>query len=403
MAEPDFGMKINRLDDEPRPAVGANMSTVGMVVTAPGADATAFPVGTAVRFNSGDEETVGKLGDTGSVKGQIDLVNQQLGGKSADIVLVRVVPGADDAATMTALLDGFAVLVASPAETGVTPRLIMIPSYTFQQETPATKNAVLAGVSAGLGKLTAHMVASGPHSTRQAYVDWEETIGDQRVIPVETWVKVGNPAEDIDSVGLVIGQIIARDDANGGVPSKVAANRQVSGIVAANRAIPYDMMDGDTEGQIILAANGAIIIKGERGVSGSLSAGGFTLISYATASTDVLWRFYNQSRMRDYIELMMQETCSYFLGRFNLTHRTVDLILQTMNGVLRDLKATDDLLDYRVYFEADKNSPENLRLGKLRTAFRAEEPPVLTNLEIDSCRYREAYSTLLGSFSDLAA
>lgn len=394
MPDPDFGLTINRLDDEPRPAVGGNMSTVGLVVTAPTADATVFPENTAIRFNSADKAFTEKLGTDGSQLGQIDLINQQLDGKSADIVLVRVAPGVDLAATQTALLNGLQVLKDSPAETGVTPRLVGVPSFTHQQATPTTENPVVAGMNDALTSLKAHAVCSGPHTTQQAYIDWRETISNGRIIPVETWVKWGPNAVEIDSVGGVIGMMIARDHANGGRPFKSAANRPMQGIVGANRAIKYDMTDGATEGQIILEKDGAIIVKGEAGVAGSLAEAGLTFIGYATASGDDLWRFYNQTRGRDYIELTMQATTSYYLGKYNITQRAIDLIMQAMDGILRDLKATGDIIDYRVGFEPDKNSPENLRLGKLRTLFRAEEPPVLRHLTIDSGRYREALTTL---------
>lgn len=397
MPDPDFGLTINRLDDEPRPAVASNMSTVGLVVTAPDANATIFPADTAVRFNSADAAFVGQLGLTGTILGQIDLINQQLDGKSADIVLVRVVPGADDAATMAALLNGLDVLAASPAQTGVTPRLIAIPGYTHQQAAPATANVVVAGMNAALTSLRAHAVASGPHSTQQAFIDWRETINNGRIIPVETWVQYrqGTTTHTIDSVGAVIGMLVARDDANGGRPFKSAANRAMQGILGPNRAIGFSMTDGNTEGQIILRNDGAIIVKGEAGVDGALAASGFTFVGYSTASDDDLWRFYNQTRGRDYIELTMQATTSYYLGKYNINQRAIDLILQTMDGILRDLKATGDIIDYRVAFEPDQNNPENIRLGRLRTMFRAEEPPVLRHLTIDSGRYREALTTLV--------
>lgn len=395
MTDIEFGATINRTNDEPRPAVGANMSTPGIVVTAPDADATVFPLGKAIRFNSSDKELAGKLGNTGSIKGQIDLLNNNLEGKSTEIVVVRVAEGASLADTQTALIDGYEVLVGCAAELGITPRLIAIPGYTHQQTAPNIANPVVAVLHAGLAKLKGHAVVSGPDTTIQAFTDWSETLASDRIIPQQTWVKVGADAEKIDGALGVIGMIIARDSAAQGRPFHVPANRQMQGIVDVGRAVAYAMDDGNTEGQNLLKLNGGIIVKGESGVSSALSSSGFTLISYATASSDVLWRFYNQTRGRDYIEMMMQSTCSYFLGKRNINQRTIDLIIQTMNGILRDLKANGDIIDYApVVFEPNKNSPENLRLGKLRTSFRAEEAPVLINLGIESGRYRDAYATL---------
>jgi len=42
MSDPTFGLSITRIDNEPRPAIVTDMSIVGLVFTAPEADADAF-------------------------------------------------------------------------------------------------------------------------------------------------------------------------------------------------------------------------------------------------------------------------------------------------------------------------------------------------------------------------
>ena len=407
MAEPVFGLSINRLDGEVRPAAPGNMSTVGLVVTAPDADADAYPLNTPVRVNSEDAAKVALLGGpnasvAGTVRHQIDLINANTEGSSADLVVVRVAEGADEAATMAAALEGVEALQDAPALLGVTPRLIAVPGLTWQQADPATANPVVAGMSATLAQLRAHAVVSGPHSTEQAFVDWRETIAEQRIIPVETWVKVGVGSEVVDSVGAVVGMIVARDAANGGRPFRSAANRPMRGIVGPNRPIRFSLTDGNVEGQNILRANGGIVVKGEQGVADAAASGGFTFIGTDTAATDDLWRFYPVSRGRDFIELTFLRTLSFYLGRYNLTGHTVQLVLNTMQSFLDDLEADGDILGSVVGFDADRNSPEELRLGRFRVAFRAEEPATLRHLTIDSGRYRPALDALLDDLRALA-
>jgi len=52
-----------------------------------------------------------------------------------------------------------------------------------------------------------------------------------------------------------------------------------------------------------------------------------------------------------------------------------------------------------VNFRTEGNSPEQIRLGHLTVGFRAEEPPVLKHITIESSRYREAIDAMV---SDLA-
>lgn len=397
MAEPTFGLTIKPVDNEPRPAIAADLSTIGLVVTAPDADVSAYPLTTPILINSADDTAVGLLGETGTIKHQIDLINAQLTGFSASarIVIVRVDEGVDDDATTVNLIEGVEALEDAESILGIAPRLIGVPGFTYQQADSGSANPVVAALPGTLEKLVGHAVITGPHSTLQAYTDWRETFSSQRLIPVETWVKVGVTPDTVDSVGAVLGMIVARDNANSGRPFKSAANRPMQGVVNVNRPIPFSTTDGNTEGQQILALNGGIIVRGEAGSVTSLGTGGFTFVGTDTASEDSLWMFYNVTRGRDYIHLLFLRTLRFYLGRFNLTSATITAVLNTMTIALRDLEASQDILGFQVGFEADKNSPENMRLGRFTLNFKAEEPPVLRHLTIESYRFREALDDLL--------
>ena len=405
MAQPTFGLTITQVDNEPRPAVAADLSTIGLVVTAPGADAAKYPLTTPVLINSADDTAVDALGITGTVQHQMDLINAQLSGFSASarVVIVRVDEGVDDDATMVNLIEGINALEDAESLLGVAPRLIGVPGYTHQQDTPASANPVVAALPGTLEKLVGHAVITGPHDSLQGYTDWRETFSSKRLIPVETWVKVGVNPDTVDSVGAVLGMIVARDNENNGRPFKSAANRPMQGIVDVNRPIPFSTTDGNTEGQQILALNGGIIVRGEAGSVTSLGTGGFTFVGTDTAGEDDLWRFYNVTRGRDYIHLMFLRTLRFYLGRFNLTGQTIEAILNTMKIALRDLEADQDILGFQVGFDADKNLPEDLRMGRFTVNFKAEEPPVLRQLGIESYRYRPALDALLEEIQALAA
>jgi phage tail sheath protein FI len=478
MSSPTFGIEITRLDNEPHPAVKADMAVIGLVGTAPGADAEKYPLNDPVLVFSDDATAVTGLGTEGTLAGQLELINAQLGDfqRAARVVIVRVAEGVDDDATMTNLVGnsslktGIHALRAAGPKLGVVPRLIGVPEFTYQQEsgidtvivgsggtgyevgdavtatggggtgfaaavasvdgtggitglsiTNGGKNFVTAPAIAAAGgtgatfvavvgklanpivaalpslcsALLAHAVVTGPHNTLQGYTDWRETIQSDRLIPVESWIKVGASATLMDSVGAVLGIGVRRDHEKGGRPFHSWANQPVQGIVGPGRNIDFSLTDGATEGQSILALNGGVILRGEAGVETAIASGGFVFVGTDTAGEDDLWRFYNVTRGRDFIHLMFLRTLRFYIGRFNINGQTIEAIRNTMVSALRDLQAEGDILGYKVSFERDQNSPENLRMGKFTVNFAAEEAPVLRQLGVRSSRYRPALDTLL--------
>jgi phage tail sheath protein FI len=77
MSSPTFGIEITRLDNEPHPAVKADMAVIGLVGTAPGADAEKYPLNDPVLVFSDDATAVTGLGTEGTLAGQLELINAQ--------------------------------------------------------------------------------------------------------------------------------------------------------------------------------------------------------------------------------------------------------------------------------------------------------------------------------------
>lgn len=482
MTQPTFGIQINQDDTDPRPISPIDMSVVGLVGTAPAADADKYPLNVPVQIASADPTALKALGATGTLIDSINLINAQLDDYqiAAKVVVIRVEEGESDAETIDNILGSaadqtgvHALLLAGP-ELGIIPRLIGVPGYTHQQFAgidhftmtpgnytvaptavvftggdpirPAQAHAVLTGsslsvviddpglyltaptvsftggtgnggaavavldqlanpVCAALGgilsKLIGHAVVEGPGTNAQAIKAWRETINDLRLIPVDAWVKVFEEGEVVTKpgVGAILGIAVRRDYEKSGIPGHSWANQPIKGIVGPARHIAFSLTDGATEGQDLLASNVGILLRGELGVETAIANSGFVFIGTDNGGDDALWPFYNQYRMRDFIHLNFLKALRYYLGRFNITRQTIQAVLNTMGLFLRDLRADEHILGYRVGFEADKNSPENLRLGRFRTYFAAEEPAVLRLLAIDSRRYRKALDNMMNELS----
>lgn len=330
-----------------------------------GAAGTGYEVGDTITATggggSGFAATVTTVGGSGEITA-VTISNG--GGGYATAPTLAITSDAGTGATLTAVLDDLA-------------------------------NPVCAELPGLCATLLAHAVVTGPHSTLQAFTDWRETIQSDRLIPVETWVKVGTGPTTMDSVGAILGIAVRRDHEKQGRPFHSWANQPIAGIVGPNRSIDFSLTDGATEGQSILALNGGVILRGEAGVETAIASGGFVFVGTDNAGEDELWRFYNVTRGRDYIHLLLLRTLRFYLGRFNITGQTIQAVLNTMNSALRDIQADGDILGYQTGFERDQNSPENLRMGRFTVNFAAEEAPVLRYLGIRSSRYRPALDALL--------
>lgn len=485
MSDPVFGINIAVIDNEPRPAVTSNMSTIGLVGTAPDADANVYPLDTPVLVYSDDTDALASLGLAGTLYDAVNGINQQLSEfqVSAQIVVVRVDEGEDTFETIGNLVGslnsrtGMYALLNSATLTGVIPRIIVVPGYTSQainQVKPvlasltagsgytaapsvsfsgggsdpnkrlptatatisggavtglvfsdlganllaaptvafsggsgtgaaatlaldAYSNAVIAGLPTLLDRLLAVAFVDGPGSNDATAINWRTSISSKRIIPHDVPYKVQDEDGTIRTVPaspFLAGKQVAVDHEKSGIPSHVAANRAINGIVGVGRSIDFSITDGASQGQVLLEKNIGITVRGNFN-DGAIADGGYVYIGTDTCSGDTLWTFYNQVRMRDYIHLLFIKTLRGYLGRFNLTGQTIQAVVNTMKFALRDLQADNRILGYNVGFTRAANSPENLRKGRFTVAFAAEEPAPLRRLDIQSSRYRPALDALL--------
>lgn len=406
MTSHSYGLAIQTVDNEPRPASWAEMSVIGLIGTAPDADTDAFPVDTPVHLFSNDTDALADLGMDGTLAPAIQLINSQLGDgiSAASIVIVRVTYNADDDTVISnivgdGLTTGVNAFLRAAAETGYTPRLIAAPGYTSQR-TGSNANAVCAALPAVLAKLMAHAVVSGPSLTLTDTLAWRATISSQRLIPVEPAVSMAFDGGTItaDLAGAVLGIAVRRDYERAGAPSGSWANQPIQGILGPAVAIPFSLTDPNTTGQAMLAENVGIVARGGLGADAVADAG-FVFVGTDNAGADDLWRMYNVTRTRDYIHLTLLATLRTYLGRFNITRQTVQAVMNTMDRLLSQLKAGGHILGYKVSFYADQNSADNIRAGRIRIDFAAEETPVLKHITIGSARYLPAVDALIADLS----
>ncbi|WP_019998707.1 phage tail sheath protein [Aureimonas ureilytica] len=397
MSNPIFGMSVARPNDEPVPTAGADFSKMLLIETSPDADAATFPLGKAVRFSTSNAAIVAKLG-TGPLRDAVSGINAQLTGLNvgADATVVRVTEGAsvpDTVANIVAALDKVGDI---PSQVNATPRLVWAGRTAWRAD-GVTTNPIVAALPAALEKLLAVAPVDVDDTTAAKAISARETMNSQRLLPIGMAARVyeGTNLVTRPMGPRVLGLFARVDNENEGKPFDPIANRALYGLAGLSRPVAFSLFDGSTEGQQLLDAEVSIVVPGEVNVDGAIAEGGFTYIGTDNTDTGELWKQIHQVRGADYITVKLIEITRRFLGQ-KITVDVVEAYVNSILFMLRDHKAAGDILGYdRRVFIPDQNSPESIRLGRIKLDLGIEPAPAFKRAAIDLRRHRPAVEGLV--------
>lgn len=133
MTEPVFGLHMTPVDDQARPVSPGDLSSVGLLFVAADSavDTAKFPVNTPVEMNSDDADMIAGMGTGEGYQALLALAGE-LKSTSARMVVVRVQPGADQAAAVAAIVgnagtkSGLHAFKEAGDELGFVPRLVLV-------------------------------------------------------------------------------------------------------------------------------------------------------------------------------------------------------------------------------------------------------------------------------------
>ncbi len=422
MTSPTYGIIFNPDDTDPRPAQPSDLSVVGLCLPADDADEDFLPLNEPVAFDSGDPAALAKLGDT-ELAHAVAAIDNQLADlqSSARVVAVRVEKGANAAATIANIVGsitdtsegghvgtGIHAFLRAGTMLGVIPRLIGAPGFTGQttQDGDNTEaNPICAELPGVCSKILAHAVVAGPATDQQAATNWRETLASRRLIPVDGGVKVaaGVGSRYDDGAAQVLGLGVRTDFLHGGFPFWSFANQQVQGILGLQKYYPFSLTDGATAAQELLAAHIGIFSRGEIGVETAAAESGFVFAGTFNADTDPNWWFYNKSRARDWMHLAILKSIRLRLGRENVTPHSVQAVMNDVVEINAEAMRQGGSIGFKVGFEAAANSALNLRQGKFRIFFAAENPAPIMQVTVDSRPYLAALEVELATLVAQAA
>ena len=367
------GVEVLEIDAGPRPIQTVRSSVIGLIGTAPNADATAFPLNTPVmiagsRVEAAKLDTVGT--GLGTLPGAMDSIFDQAG---AVVVVVRVEAGASESATIANIVggvnattgeyEGVQAFLGAESKLGVTPRILVAPGFTHQRPNGDANPVVseLIGVSE---RLRAVIIADGPNTTDEAATAWAGDFGSARVYVVDPGVKKldadGNTA-NAPASACVAGLIAKTDNDRGFWWSP--SNQTVNGIIGTTRAVDFALGD----------ANARANLLNEQGIATIIRQDGFRLWGNRTLSSDPKWMFLSVRRTADIINDSLLRAHLWAVDR-NITKNYIADVTEGVNAYLRHLTAIGAILGGKCWADPDLNTADQIAQGKVYFDFDFTPP-----------------------------
>lgn len=369
------GVEVVEIDDGIRPIRTVRSSVIGVIGTAPDADADKFPLDTPVLI-AGSRREAAKLGTTGTLPAAVDGIFDQAG---AVVVVIRVAEGANEAATLanviggvdasTGAYKGVQAFLAAQSVVKVTPRILCAPGFTHQRpvdpndNTRHLANPVVAEMLAIAERLRAVIIADGPNTTDEAAITYRQDWGSPRVFVVDPWAKVmkGDAIVSEPTSARVAG-LIAKIDAERGFwwsPS----NNVLNGVIGTARPIDFTLGDPNCRANLLNESEVATIIQED----------GYRLWGNRTSSSDPKWAFLSVRRTADMINESILQAHLWAVDR-NITKTYVEDVLEGVNAYLRHLKSVGAILGGRCWADEELNTPDQIAQGKVYFDFEFTAP-----------------------------
>lgn len=389
MPEPFLhGIETVQIDDGIRPIRTAKSSVIGIVGTAPDAQAATFPANTPVLVTGPRQAAL--LGAAGTLQDAYGAAYAQ--GVNA-VVVVRVAEGADPAETLANVvgeetaLSGIWALLTAQNVTGQTPRILCAPGFTTPAAAAVAAPAVAALVSVA-ARLRGIVIADGPNTTEADAITYAGNFGQDRLYLVDPAVSVYDvTAEDFvtrPASGYAAGVLSRMDNERGFWWSP--SNQILEGVAGTSRPISFSISSRETEANRLNEANVATVVR----------ENGWRLWGNRTLATDPLWAFLPVRRTADMVYESIEQGMLWAMDRPFSKQLLLD-IRDSVQSYLNELIARGAILGGRVWLDPELNTETTLKAGQLYIDFDIEPPAPLEHLIFRAHREGSYYEELVSS------
>jgi phage tail sheath protein FI len=362
------GIFVTESTDGARPLDVVATAVIGLVATGPDADASTFPLNLPVLVTDLDK-AIGVAGDGGTLRLALQAIADQV---RTPVVVVRVAPGADAAATSVNVIGtttagiktGLQALLAAEAQVQRRPRIIIAPGLDTQAVTAAMvivaqKLRGMAYASAIGSDVAAAVTYRAQFSARELMLIYPDFVA----FDVEA-------AENATSFGPArAAGLRARIDQEQGW-HKTLSNVPVQGVIGLTKDIQWDMSSNATEAATL----------NDAGITACVHAGGgYRFWGNRTCSEDPLFAFESATRTAQILQDTIAGGLLWAIDK-PLRPSLVKDIVETINHMFRQQIAGGYLIGAQAWFDKAKNTEDVLAAGKLLLDYNYTPVPPLEQL-----------------------
>ena len=342
------GVTVTEVASGARTVSIASSSVIGVIGTAPEADAEAFPLNTPVLI-SGSYTEAAKLGETGTLPNALKGILSQTG---AVVVVVRVEEAEESENTELNVIGevksdgtytGVYSFLATKSVLGVAPKILIAPGFCTEE--------VVTELITIANRLRAIIVADAPTDNDTAITQFVTTCASSRVYAVYPQV-INTTGETVPVSPYVAGVIAKNDNENGFWVSP--SNKIVSGIVGLSKAVDFTLGDASCKANVLNEKNVATIINQD----------GFRLWGNRSTVKDGNYKFLCVQRTADIISDSILQSHLWAVDRNIVKNYLVD-VTESVNAFLANLKSQGAILAGKCYADPELNTGANIAEGKV--------------------------------------
>jgi len=384
------GVQVVEILDGSRPIQTVRSSVIGIIGTAPDADAAQFPLNTPIALTG--PRAAADIGATGTLKDGLDAIYDQAG---TLVVLIRVEEGNDEAATLanvvgdSATFTGVHGFMAAQSQVKLSPRLIVAPGFTHQRP-GGQANPVVAELKDIAQKLRAVVFADAPSTTDADAITAANEAGSDRIYVIDPFC-IAFSAEAAENIAQPssarFAGVQARVDNDLGFWYSLS-NKVINGITGIARPIGFNMSDPGTQSNVLNEGKvGTIIFKD-----------GFRTWGNRGTGAEPLTDFLCVRRTMDIIEDSIEDAFLWAVDKPFSAQLLLD-IEDTINAYIRRLTALGATLGGQVWIDKELNTAATLKAGKLFIDADIEPPAPAEHITIRIHRNDGYYTELVDGFA----
>lgn len=367
------GINVREVTRQQRSIATVATAVIGLVATAPLADATAFPLDTAVKITN-LQDAMAKAGATGTLLAALRAIAGQA---DTTVVVVRVQPGGTDALTTSAIIGadvagtktGMQALLTAPAQLNVQPRILGAPGL----ESEAVTKALVTVAK----KLRARVYAKAIGLDRGQAIAHRALFPDARELTL-LWPGVTAPYGPNDAsmavpvAAVAMGARAAIDATQGW--HKTLSNVALADLDGLTDDVTFDLQDETCDANVLNASELVTVVR----LGGALRFWG----NRTCAVQGSEFVFESAVRTAQILADSVALGLAWALDKPLLSSLVKDIVEQ-VNELFRVEKRAGHIHGAVAFYDPAKNSTASLKAGKLLLGFRYTPVPPLENLGIE--------------------